>query len=191
MEVDKMILNQFINRGSDEDTINYLQKSFTSEDNLQKAMNRARLVQKEVQVRGKNGQVYTRKQWVKASEDSSKNSSGKSTKSKNEDKNTKSKSDFDFSSIKEDEYEEVVIEDMKDVLEEEKGFEDSCKAAGVTDNSKIITVDSMDTDKFESLVQNAKTLSKHGDFSVKELNGQKFVYTSTGGQPAIYIGSKH
>ena len=38
-------------------------------ESLEKAMNRAGLVQKEVQVRGKNGQIFMRKQWVKASED--------------------------------------------------------------------------------------------------------------------------
>ena len=40
-------------------------------DALMKAMNKAGLVQKEVQVRGKNGQIFTRKQWVKAGEDQS------------------------------------------------------------------------------------------------------------------------
>lgn len=38
-------------------------------EELSKAMNRVGLVQKEVQVQGKNGQTFTRKQWVKASED--------------------------------------------------------------------------------------------------------------------------
>lgn len=38
-------------------------------DALLKAINKAGLVQKEVQVRGKNGQVFTRKQWVKTGED--------------------------------------------------------------------------------------------------------------------------
>lgn len=41
---------------------------YNSEE-LSKAMNRSGLVQKEVQVKGKNGQTFTRKQWVKASED--------------------------------------------------------------------------------------------------------------------------
>lgn len=38
-------------------------------EELSKALDRAKLVQKEVQVRGKNGQMHTRKQWVKAGED--------------------------------------------------------------------------------------------------------------------------
>ena len=48
-------------------------------DTLLKAMNKAGLVQKEVQVRGKNGQVFTRKQWVKAGEDVVKKDSDKSS----------------------------------------------------------------------------------------------------------------
>ena len=45
-------------------------------DSLMKAMNKAGLVQKEVQVQGKNGQVFTRKQWVKAGEEQSKPQKG-------------------------------------------------------------------------------------------------------------------
>lgn len=41
---------------------------YNSEE-LSKALDKAKLVQKEVQVRGKNGQMHTRKQWVKAGED--------------------------------------------------------------------------------------------------------------------------
>lgn len=37
-------------------------------EELSKALDKAKLVQKEVQVRGKNGQMHTRKQWVKAGE---------------------------------------------------------------------------------------------------------------------------
>lgn len=38
-------------------------------EELSKALDKAKLVQKEIQVRGKNGQMHTRKQWVKAGED--------------------------------------------------------------------------------------------------------------------------
>ena len=58
---------------SDDLTLNYLKKSrednFGEPDALLKAMNKSGLVQKEVQVKGKNGQTFTRKQWVKAGED--------------------------------------------------------------------------------------------------------------------------
>lgn len=63
-----MSLNQFIDTGADSATVNYMKKSIAREEDLQKAMNRAGLVQKEVQVKGKNGQMFTRKQWVKASD---------------------------------------------------------------------------------------------------------------------------
>lgn len=65
-----MALNQFVNSGTDEATVQDMKKSIAREEDLQKAMNKAGLVQKEVQVKGKNGQTFTRKQWVKASEDS-------------------------------------------------------------------------------------------------------------------------
>ena len=39
------------------------------QEELAKAMNKAGLVQKEVQVKVKNGQTFMRKQWVKAGED--------------------------------------------------------------------------------------------------------------------------
>ena len=64
-----MALNQFVNSGTDEATVQDMKKSIAREEDLQKAMNRAGLVQKDVQVQGKNGQTFTRKQWVKASED--------------------------------------------------------------------------------------------------------------------------
>lgn len=38
-------------------------------EELSKALDKAKLVQKEVQVRGKNGQMHTRKQWVRAGEE--------------------------------------------------------------------------------------------------------------------------
>ena len=62
-----MILNEFIQGSSDENLLKSLPTEGISED-LIKAMNKAGLVQKEVQVRGKNGQTFTRKQWVKASD---------------------------------------------------------------------------------------------------------------------------
>lgn len=64
-----MSLNQFIDTGADNATVNDMKKSIAREEDLQKAMNKAGLVQKEVQVKGKNGQMFTRKQWVKASDD--------------------------------------------------------------------------------------------------------------------------
>ena len=57
----------FIDNHSDTDTVNYLSKSLSSEIMI-KALDHTGLVQKEVQVQGKNGKVFTRKQWVKASE---------------------------------------------------------------------------------------------------------------------------
>lgn len=58
----------FINTGLDERILKSMPTEDVSED-LEKAFNRAGLVQKEVQVKGKNGQVFTRKQWVKAGEE--------------------------------------------------------------------------------------------------------------------------
>lgn len=80
-----MILNEFIQGSSDENLLKSLPTEGISED-LIKAMNKAGLVQKEVQVRGKNGQTFTRKQWVKASDTQSDKSSSKSQGK--EDKNT-------------------------------------------------------------------------------------------------------
>lgn len=62
-----MILEGFIQGTSDEELLKSLPTENISED-LVKAMNKAGLVQKEVQVKGKNGQTFTRKQWVKASD---------------------------------------------------------------------------------------------------------------------------
>lgn len=42
-----------------------------NEDELMKALDKTKLVQKEVEVRGKNGQVHKRKQWVKAGDEQS------------------------------------------------------------------------------------------------------------------------
>lgn len=62
-----MILEGFIQGTSDEELLKSLPTENISEG-LVKAMNKAGLVQKEVQVKGKNGQTFTRKQWVKASD---------------------------------------------------------------------------------------------------------------------------
>ena len=59
---------EFINKGLDETTLQSIPADCASEE-LIKAMNKQGLVQKEVQVKGKNGQTFTRKQWVKAGED--------------------------------------------------------------------------------------------------------------------------
>lgn len=63
-----MILEGFIQGTSDEELLKSLPTENISED-LVKAMNKVGLVQKEVQVKGKNGQTFTRKQWVRASDD--------------------------------------------------------------------------------------------------------------------------
>lgn len=57
----------FIDNHSDTNTVNYLSKSLSSEIML-KALDHTGLVQKEVQVQGKNGKIFTRKQWVRANE---------------------------------------------------------------------------------------------------------------------------
>ena len=61
---------EFVNHGTDEAILKSLPIDGVS-DELVKAMRRQGLVQKEVQVKGKNGQVFMRKQWVKAGETSS------------------------------------------------------------------------------------------------------------------------
>ena len=78
----------FINTGLDDQILKSLNAETPDED-LQKAMNKQGLVQKEIQVKGKNGQVFTRKQWVKAGEDQ------KSGKSGNTQQDTKSSSSKD------------------------------------------------------------------------------------------------
>lgn len=60
----------FVNHGTDEAILKSLPIDGAS-DELIKAMGKQGLVQKEVQVRGKNGKIFTRKQWVKAGETSS------------------------------------------------------------------------------------------------------------------------
>ena len=69
----------FINTGADEALLKslYGDSVHVDQDELCKAMNKAGLVQKDVQVRGKNGQTFTRKQWVRAS-DAGKDNTGSS-----------------------------------------------------------------------------------------------------------------
>lgn len=57
----------FVNTGLDEQILKSMPVEDVSED-LEKAMNKQGMVQKEVQVKGKNG-TFTRKQWVRASEE--------------------------------------------------------------------------------------------------------------------------
>ena len=59
----------FINNGTDDLIVKSLEGQLGSE-NISKALNREGLVQQDIQVRGKNGKVYTGKQWVRASEKS-------------------------------------------------------------------------------------------------------------------------
>lgn len=64
-----MSLNQFVNTGEDIRTLDILSKSMGDmPEDLVKSMNKSGLVQKEVQVRGKNGKMFTRRQWVKSGE---------------------------------------------------------------------------------------------------------------------------
>ena len=60
----------FVDNHSDLNTLDYLSKSINPEV-MEKALSHTGLVQKEVQVQGKNGKTFTRKQWVKAGEESS------------------------------------------------------------------------------------------------------------------------
>lgn len=59
---------KFVNTSLDESILKSFDAEHPSEE-LVKAMSKQGLVQKEVQVKGKNGQTFTRKQWVKAGED--------------------------------------------------------------------------------------------------------------------------
>ena len=77
-----MILEGFIQGTSDEELLKSLSTENISED-LVKAMNKAGLVQKEVQVKGKNGQTFTRKQWVRASDSQSADQSSSQSKQAN------------------------------------------------------------------------------------------------------------
>lgn len=57
----------FVDRGSDLNTLNYLSKSLNSEV-LEKALGHTGLVQKEIQYRTPTGKMAIRKQWVRATE---------------------------------------------------------------------------------------------------------------------------
>ena len=59
----------FINTGLDDQILKSMDAEYNPSEDLVKAMNKTGLVQKEVQVKGKNGQTFTRKQWVKASKE--------------------------------------------------------------------------------------------------------------------------
>lgn len=63
------MLNGFIDKGTDDILLQYLQKSISPEI-LEKALDKTKLVQKEIQVQTKHG-IEMRKQWVKAGEEES------------------------------------------------------------------------------------------------------------------------
>lgn len=88
-----MKLNEFYSGSADEELLKSLsqENKIIDEEELNKAMNKAGLVQKEVQVRGKNGQTFTRKQWVKASEDVSQPNQNNKDSKKEDTKSTESK----------------------------------------------------------------------------------------------------
>lgn len=77
---------QFVNTGLDDMVLKSL-NAVTPDEDLCKAMNKQGMVQKEVQVRGKNG-TFTRKQWVRASDVQS-NSDKPSVKQNSEEKKPK------------------------------------------------------------------------------------------------------
>jgi DNA topoisomerase IB len=62
-----MKLNQFVDSGSDNSTLNEISKSL-SPDILEKALDKSKLVQVDVQYRTKSGKIATRKQWKSAGE---------------------------------------------------------------------------------------------------------------------------
>lgn len=120
-----MILNQFIDTGADNATVNDMKKSIAREDDLQKAMNKAGLVQKEVQVKGKNGQIFTRKQWVKASDDqnagiSNKNATKLSPRGQRNLKRALQNRD-DFVDVRE-EYKKEIADKQKKLKSTKNGF---------------------------------------------------------------------
>lgn len=120
-----MSLNQFIDTGADNATVNDMKKSIAREEDLQKAMNRAGLVQKEVQVKGKNGQMFTRKQWVKASDDqnagiSNKNATKLSPRGQRNLKRALQNRD-DFVDVRE-EYKKEIADKQKELKSTKNGF---------------------------------------------------------------------
>lgn len=72
----------FINTGLDDQILKSMDAEFNPSDDLVKAMSKQGLVQKEIQVKGKNGQTFTRKQWVKASDNKTDSSKGEPKSSK-------------------------------------------------------------------------------------------------------------
>lgn len=58
----------FVNTGLDDAILKSIAGENPNEE-LVKALNKEGLVQKEIQVRGKSGKMYTRKQWVRAGEE--------------------------------------------------------------------------------------------------------------------------
>lgn len=58
----------FVDKHSDTNTVNFLAKSLSPEI-MSKALDRTGLVQREIQYKTKNGNIATRKQWVKAGEE--------------------------------------------------------------------------------------------------------------------------
>ena len=72
----------FVDCGTDEAILKSISVDSCSEE-LIKAMNKQGLVQKDVTVQGKNGKVFTRKQWVKASDVKTSKVSGSSTSKDN------------------------------------------------------------------------------------------------------------
>lgn len=62
-----MALNQFVNNGSDDSTLNAVSKSLNG-DVLEKALDKSKLVQVDVQYKTQSGKLATRKQWKKAGE---------------------------------------------------------------------------------------------------------------------------
>ena len=69
---DKQLNIAFVHSGADDAIIKSIANDEEHEydgEELSKAIDKAKLVQKEVSVKGKNGQTFTRKQWVRAGEE--------------------------------------------------------------------------------------------------------------------------
>lgn len=64
------------------------------DDSVCKSMDKGKLVQKEIQVKGKNGQTYTRKQWVRAGEDPTVDKQPKAENEETKEKSSSSKVDL-------------------------------------------------------------------------------------------------
>ena len=165
-----MGLNSFYNSGSDEELLKSLDGDsvHADQEELAKAMNKAGLVQKEVQVRGKNGQIFTRKQWVKAGEDikQPKQAAGS----------------IQFSN---DDAEDI---SLKEFLEDANDSEinNACKEAGLSDGL-ILSSDSWSAEKIGKLRENSTLVSKKGSTFVYSNSGTKFVYHEENGSMAVYV----